>query len=211
MIKTKGFVFVVLLFLVVPAVVQAQTPLTTDPYVPLSAGGKAHLFGHRMIEPSAFLKTAFTSGMDQAKNAPEEWGQGLAGYGRRFGHKYANRGMENAIGFLVAAPLHQDPRYFRSGDSGLWRRTQHALLSSVITRTDSGGETIAAWRFAGNYGAQFISNAWRPARQTTIGDTLKRGTVSVGYDAISNLVKEFWPEFREKVLRRDKDKDQETN
>ena len=203
MSKTKGFAFVLLLIVLVAPVTQAQTPLATDPYVPLSAGEKASLFGHRMIEFSAFGKTAFTSGLDQARDSPEEWGQGLAGYGHRFAHKYANRGLENAFGLLVAVPLHQDPRYFRSGESGAWQRTLHAARSSFITRTDSGGETIAAWRLAGNYGAQVVSNLWRPERQRTVSDTLKRGTVSVGYDVISNLVKEFWPDIR-KVLHRGK-------
>lgn len=205
--KTKGFVFAVLLILLAAPLLQAQTTLTTDPYTPLSDGEKASVFAHRVIAPSAFAKTAFTAGIDQAKDTPEEWGQGMAGYGRRFGHKYANRGMENAFGFLVAVPLHQDPRYFRSGESGLLQRTLHAARSSFITRTDSGGETIAAWRFASNYGAQVVSNAWRPERQRTVSDTLKRGTVSVGYDVISNLIKEFWPDIRKKVLHRDQQDD----
>ena len=203
MSKSKGLGLVVLLSLLVAPMLHAQTPLTPKAYVPLSTGEKASVFGHRMIAPSAFAKTAFTAGIDQAKDSPEEWGQGMAGYGRRFAHKYTNRGMENAFGFLVAAPLHQDPRYFRAEESGLVHRVLHAARSSFITRTDSGGESLAAWRLAGNFGAQVVSNAWRPERQRTISDTLHRGTVSIGYDVISNLLKEFWPDIRQKVLRRD--------
>ena len=191
------------LFLVIAvAPLRGQTPLATDPYVALSVGGKAAVFGKRIISPSSFAKSAFMAGINQWQNTPEEWGQGMEGYGKRLGHKVANRTVENSIGFLVAAPLHQDPRYFRSGETGFWRRSGHAMGSTFVTRTDSGGRTLAVWRFAGNYGAQFVSNAWRPERQTGTGDTMLRGTVSIGYDMGSNWFKEFWPDIRKRVLHR---------
>ena len=70
MSKSKGLGLVVLLSLLVAPMLHAQTPLTPKAYVPLSTGEKASVFGHRMIAPSAFAKTAFTAGIDQAKNAP---------------------------------------------------------------------------------------------------------------------------------------------
>src|SRR4030095_12761163 len=109
-------VFALILFV---APVRAQTP--PDPaYAPLSVGGKAVVFGKRIIAPSALAKSAFMAGVNQYQNSPEEWGQGLGGYGRRYAHKLATRGFENGIGFLVAAPLHEDPRYFSSETTGLW-------------------------------------------------------------------------------------------
>jgi hypothetical protein len=179
-----------------------QTPLASDPYVPLSVGEKAATFAKRNIAPESLGKSAFTAAINQLQNSPAEWGQGMAGYGRRYGSKLANRGMENSIGLLVAAPLHQDPRYFHSGETGLRRRSRHALGYTFMTRKDSGARTFSTWRFAGNYGSHFVSNAWRPERQTQIGDTLLRGTVSVGYDAASNLFKEFWPDIRKRVFHR---------
>jgi hypothetical protein len=194
------------LFLVVAAApLRGQsfgTPLATAPYVPLSVGEKAKIHGNRIISPTSFAKSAFMAGINHWQNTPEEWGQGMEGYGKRLGHKLATRGFENSIGFLVAAPLHQDPRYFRSGETGFLRRSGHAMKSTFVTRTDSGGQTFAVWRFAGNYGAQFISNHWRPERQTGTGDTLIRGTISVGYDMGSNWFKEFWPDIRKHVLHR---------
>ena len=71
-----------------------------------------------------------------------------------------------------------------------------------MTRTDGGGKTFAAWRVAGNYGGQFVSNAWRPERQTGVGDTMIRGTVSMGFDAASNVFKEFWPDIRRRVFKK---------
>jgi hypothetical protein len=179
----------------------AQTPPAQN-YVPLSVGEKAAVFGKRIIAPTSLAKSAVTAGINQYQDSPEEWGQGLAGYGRRYGHKLVTRGFENGIGLLVAVPLHQDPRYFPSEDVGAWPRLRHALAHTVITRNDRGDPEFSVWRFAGNYGSQFVSNAWRPERETQVSDTLRRGTVSIGYDAASNLLKEFWPEIRRHVFRR---------
>jgi hypothetical protein len=190
-------------FLVIAvAPLRGQTPLATDPYVPLSVGAKALVFTKRLASPGSLVKSAAGAGLDQWRDSPAEWGQGMEGYGRRLGYKLANRGVENGIGFLVAAPLHQDPRYFRSGKTGFWPRSKHAMVSTFVARTDSGGRTVAVWRFAADYGAQFISNTWRPGRQTGTGDTLIRGTGSIGYDMAANVFKEFWPDIRKHVLHR---------
>jgi hypothetical protein len=169
---------------------------------PLTTREKFHVFGRRMISPVNFAKSAFTASINQAENSPEAWGQGVAGFAKRYGHKITNRTVENGIGFLVSVPLRQDPRYFRSTETGLWRRARHAFMSTVLTRTDSGTRTFATWRFAGNYGAQAVSNAWRPERYRTVSDTLLRGTVSIGYDAASNFFKEIWPDIKRTLFRR---------
>ena len=167
----------------------------------LTTREKFSVFGRRMISPTGFAKSAFTASINQAQNSPEEWGQGVEGFAKRYGHKITNRAVENGIGFLVSVPLRQDPRYFYSNETGLWRRARHALMHTVLTPTDSGGRTFAAWRFAGNYGAQVVSNAWRPERYRTVSDTLLRGTISIGYDAASNFFKEIWPDIKRTVFR----------
>ena len=113
-----------------------------------------------------------------------------------------NRGVESGIGFGVAALLHQDGRYFRKPSAGFGGRVRHSLSQTFVTHTDNGGRTFSAWRIGGNYGAQFVSNAWRPESERNVGDTMLRGTLSLGYDAGSNLFKEFWPDMRRKILRR---------
>src|SRR5262245_5092083 len=71
--------------------VHAQTPPTPD-YEPLSASEKAAVFGKRIIAPSSLAKSAVMAGINQYRDSPEEWGQGVAGYARRYGHKLATRG-----------------------------------------------------------------------------------------------------------------------
>ncbi len=195
--------FLILALLSAGFVANAQTsPSQADPYAPLPPRSKAAIFGRRIVAPSGFAKSAVTAGINQWQDSPHEWGQGLGGYGKRYGHKIANRSVENAIGMAVAITTREDPRYFRSRDSAFGHRLRHALVSALLTRTDGGGSRVALWRLSGNYGAQFVSNAWRPDRYTDTRDTLRRGTVSIGYDGISNLLKEFWPDIRRRVFHR---------
>ncbi len=178
------------------------SPMEGAPYSPLGLKDKFYLFNYRTIDPQSFAKSAFTAGIAQWRDSPEEWGQGMAGFGRRYGHRLLNRGVENMIGFGVAAALHQDGRYFRRGEGNVGGRLLHAMKQTFVTRTDSGGRTFSAWRFAGNYGSQFVSNAWRPEGDRDVGDTLLRGTISIGFDLGANSFKEFWPDIKRIVFRK---------
>jgi hypothetical protein len=176
--------------------------MESAPYSPLGVKEKFYLFNFRTIEPSSFGKSAFTAGIAHLQDSPEEWGQGWDGYGHRYGHRLLNRGVENMIGFGVAAALHQDGRFFRRGEGGIGGRLVSAWKQTFVTHTDSGGRTISAWRFAGNYGAQFVSNAWRPESQRGVGDTMLRGTISISYDLAANTFKEFWPDIKRRVFKK---------
>ena len=172
------------------------------PYSPLGLKEKFYLFNYRTIEPSGFGKSAFAAGIAQLTDTPEEWGQGAAGYGRRFGHRMASKGVENMIGFGMAALLHEDGRYFRRGEGGIFERLGHSVAQTFVTRTDGGGRRVSIWRLTGNYGSEFVSNAWRPEGQKGPGDTMLRGTISLGYDVCANVFKEFWPDVKRRVFKR---------
>ena len=168
----------------------------------LTVSGKAAVFGRRLADPASFANSALGAGLNQWQDDPVEWGQGMQGYSRRYALKLANRGAENGIGFAAAVALGEDPRYFPCHEAGVWRRTRHALVSTFLTRTDDGGRRPALWRFAGNYGAQFISNSWRPPSHHGVQNALVRGSLSIGFDAAANVFKEFWPDIKRKVLKK---------
>ena len=180
----------------------AKDPVATEPFVSVTTVEKAKIFTHRVIGLESLGKSLVTAGIAQWGDIPHEWGQGMEGYGKRYGNKIATRGCENGIGMLGAYLLKEDPRYFRSGQEGVWRRTRHAITHTFRTRKDNGTWTWAEWRLAGNFGAQFISNAWRPPSQNSPSKAFARGVISIGYDTASNIFKEFWPDIRRRVLKR---------
>ena len=152
--------------------------------------------------PSALVGLAAYAGVLQEAGAPKEWGQGAGAYGKRFGSTLAWSGIHSALALGLDSTLHQDPRYYRSRGTGFWRRSGHALRGTMLTRTDSGAETVSTWRIGSAYGAAFLSNQWYPDRLNTTRLGLIQGTVTLGFDLVGNLSTEFWPDIKKKVLRR---------
>ena len=135
-------------------------------------------------------------------DAPREWGQGGGAYGKRFASTVACSAIHGAIAFGLDSTLHQDPRYFRSLSTGFWRRTAHALRGTILTRTDRGGETLSTWRLGSAYGAAYLSNQWYPDRLNTVRLGAEQGSLRLGFDLVSNLGSEFWPDLKRMVQHR---------
>jgi hypothetical protein len=152
--------------------------------------------------PWSLVGTAAYTGFLQGINFPREWGQGGLGYGKRLGSELAYAGVRNTMSFALDTTLHEDPHYYRSTESGFWRRTKHAFRGTILTRTDAGGETFAWWRFGSAYGATYLSNQWYPDRVNTVKLDLTEGTTQIGFDFLANFGAEFWPDVKKKVLRR---------
>ncbi len=152
--------------------------------------------------PAAIAGLSIYAAFLQQIDSPREWGQGGAAYGKRFASAAGAAGIHSALAFGLDSALHQDPRYFRAGSGGLLRRTGHALRGTILTRTDSGGETLSTWRIGSAYGAAFLSNTWYPARLDTPRLGFTQGSIRLGFDLASNLGAEFWPDIRKHLPRR---------
>jgi len=163
---------------------------------------KLRLHAESAYSPTAILGIALYAGALQQADAPKEWEQGAGAYGKRFGSTLAWSGIHSALAFGLDSTLHQDPRYFRSRESGFWRRSGHALRGTLLTHTDRGGETISTWRIGSAYGAAFLSNQWYPDRLNTVRLGLMEGSATLGLDFCSNLGVEFWPDGKTRLLRR---------
>jgi hypothetical protein len=168
----------------------------------LDSNGKLRFHAESTYAPLAIVGIAAYAGILQEAGAPKEWGQGAGAYGKRFASTMAWSGIHSALAFGLDSTLHQDPRYFRSGGTGFWRRSRHALRGTILTSADSGGETLSTWRIGSAYGAAFLSNQWYPDRLNTTRLGLIQGSVTLGFDLVSNLAAEFWPDIKRKALRR---------
>ena len=180
----------------VPVSLFGQTP------EPLGVRGKLHYHLTRAYDPLAIVGTAAYAAVLHEVTGPTEWGQGGGAYAKRFASTLAWSGIHSTMAFGLDSTLHQDPRYFRSRDTGFWRRSAHALRGTILTRTDKGGETFSTWRFGSAYGAAYMSNQWYPDRVNTARLGFIQGSVTLGFDLLGNIGSEFWPDVRRKVLRR---------
>jgi hypothetical protein len=168
----------------------------------LDWNGKLRYHGEATYGPLAIVSFAAYAGVLQRFNAPDEWGQGGGAYGKRVASTAGWSGIHSALAFGLDTTLHQDPRYHRSLDSGFWRRTGHALRGTILTRTDSGGETLSTWRIGSAYGSAFLSNLWYPDRLNTARLGFIQGSVGLGFGFVRNIGSEFWPDVKARVLHR---------
>jgi hypothetical protein len=166
---------------------------------PLGVTGKLQYHAKAAFGPLALVGDAAYAAVLQEANAPLEWKQGAAAYGKRVGSMVAWSGIRNTLAFGLDSMQHQDPRYFRSTRAGFRRRSGHALRETMLTHTDSGGQTLSTWRIGSAYGSAVLSNFWYPDRLNTARLGFIQGSATLGFDLLGNLGREFLPDIKRKV------------
>lgn len=134
-----------------------------DP-VPLTAKQKLSLAARATLDPYHLIDSGAVAGWEQARNDYPGYGQGAAGYAKRFGAAYGNTISGTFIGEgLVPALLHQDARYFYKGTGSIPSRIGYALFAIVRTKGDNGKWEPNYSGFIGGLAAGAISNSYLPA------------------------------------------------
>ena len=168
----------------------------------LTPKGKFAIAWGDATDRAIFAQTAFISGLGQLTDANPSFGQGVAGYAKRFGTTYGDFAIENlTTEGIFPALLHQDPRYFRRLEGTGRSRLGYAMSRLFITRSDSGKNQFNFSEIGGAAVSLAISNAYYPDGRTA-GNNLGRYAVQLGFDAASNVLKEFWPDLKRKLPRR---------
>jgi hypothetical protein len=187
------------MFWVIPnfAAVSANTQLP-----PLSVRGKFALATQDSVDYSSFVWTGILAGQSLALNTYPELGKGAAGYGRYYWRGF----VDQASGAffteaLVPALTHEDPRYYTLGHGSFLRRTGYALSRVVLTKTDSGGVSFNFSEVLGNGMVAGLSNLYYPPEERGLRKTAENWATGLESAALNNLVKEFWPDIRHKILR----------
>jgi hypothetical protein len=149
------------------------------------------------FSPGAAARAAAGAGISQANDTPSEWGQGMAGFGKRFASAFGKHLVKTAIQYPVAYFRHEELGYRPSNKQGFGPRLQYALVSTVVTRkTTTGKRTLASGEIAGALGSGLISRSWQPASVSSISQGFLSGGITLGVDAGSHVIREFWPEIR---------------
>jgi len=189
------------LSLAMPVAGVAQTAVVTEAD-PLDWQAKLQYHALNAYGPLAIAGIAAYAGFLQEINSPSEWGQGADAYGKRLASTAAWAGIHGTLAFGLDSTLHQDPRYYRSLSTGFLRRSAHAFRETILTHTDSGGETFSTWRVGSAYGAAYLSNLWYPARLDTAREGFLDGSVTLGFGFVTNLATEFWPDIKSKFHKK---------
>jgi Carboxypeptidase regulatory-like domain len=160
---------------------------------PMNPKQKFELAWKLAIDPSSFVIAGIIAGGEQANNSFPGYGQGAAGYGRRFGAAYGDFFIGTYISnAILPSILKQDPRYFYKGTGTTKSRIFYAISRSVMTKGDNGRWQPDYSGILGSLAAGGISNLYYPEGSrhgfsTTINNTL----IGVGTGAGVNILQEF--------------------
>ena len=160
----------------------------------LSVRQKFELFADESVAPSRFLSSAAGAGIGQAQNSLAAYGQGMSGYGKRFGSSMATGASTNFFGtFVIASVTHRDPRYFVTLHPGTRYRIGYALSRIVVSRTDD-GRNAANWPgILGPLLAETLANSYLPLKEQTVGRTFQRYGIRIGFNTAGNALRQYWP------------------
>jgi hypothetical protein len=172
-------------------------------YHAISPGEKFKLASEDTFDPYSFVITGIYAGVAQWGNNYRQFGQGMQGYGKRYGAALADGTISNYIteGALPSL-LHEDPRLFRLGTGSTFKRIGYAMSRVLVTRTDSGGQRFNTSEIAGNMLAASLSNLYYPPLNRSLDNTVEHFIINVISDSGFNVLKEFWPDMRRKVLHK---------
>ena len=170
-------------------------------------------------DPFVFAEDAVLSGIGQARDTNDgttvtvqpdgtktytRWGfgQGAAGYFKRFGASYADTADGNFWGNAVLPVLlKEDPRYYRMGTGSFAKRFLYSAETAVWCRRDNGTWGPNYANVAGNFVSGGISNLYYPSQEggfekTTIGALTVTAEGMIGSELI-----EFLPDIEHYFLK----------
>jgi hypothetical protein len=145
------------------------------------------------VDPVSFVLIGVIAGIQQSQDQFSGYGQGAAGYGKRYGASYANLVSGTFIGSaILPSLLKQDPRYFYKGTGSKRSRILYAIATSVICKGDNGRWQPNYSSIGGNLAAGAISNLYYPEKDRDgVGLTFEGGAIGIGATAGANLIEEF--------------------
>ena len=182
---------------------------------PLTAGQKFKVVARSSFDYVQYPWYGFLAGISQAENSEPGFGQGSAGYGKRFASAFADGTIENfMVGAVLPSLLHQDPRFFQSGEGSFTHKAGYAVSRMFVTRTDSGDSQFNYSEIVGSaLSAAISTNTYHPksaiiatksgprfyGSDRTLTNTASVWGSQLGYDTITIVVKEFWPDIHRKL------------
>jgi len=168
------------------------TPQPTYTYTRPSEKTKFHNYLFDAFGPYPIVGAAIAAGINQADNAPPEWGQGAEGYGERFGSDFGILAISTSARYGLAEVFREDTLYYRCECSGFFPRLGHALISTFTARRGDDGHRVFSFPdLVAPYAGTMVGvYAWYPDRYDA-RDAFRLGNYSlIGY-AAENVGLEF--------------------
>ncbi len=170
----------------------------------LTPKDKFDLYLYQNYGPQNFIlpifSSAFTMGFPP-KGYPREWLDGGGAFGRWYGAEFVSSTSNRTARLLAQIAFHEDPRYVPSGSKNAILRISHALMFTLIDKTDSGRNTFAFSNFAGAAAGGFVGMGFYPEGHNDEAHAEQRALRGLETIALRNILTEFRREW-EPTLKR---------
>jgi hypothetical protein len=163
-----------------------------------SPGRVRLFFDDTVLSPTLAPRLAFSAALDHRNGAPDAWGSGASGYGKRMAARAGLVLSQAGVHHATAAALDLDPRGDRSrcGCTHPLRRAGHALARTFVTRDRHGRAVPNVPLVAGAAGGAVIARAWYPRHDGPGRDATELAALTVVGHAGANLFREFAPDLK---------------
>lgn len=152
---------------------------------------------------SSFLFVGITSLLAEGTNTHAQLGKGVPGYARYYWRGFLDKADGNyLVIFALPTVFHQDERYYAMGSGGFFKRAVYAASRVLITPDYHGHPSFNASELLGRGLSQAVSLSYYPSGTRTVGAIASKFGWAIGRDALTNAVREFWPDISVRVLHR---------
>ncbi len=152
---------------------------------------------------SSLAFTGITSLLAEATDKHPTFGKGVGGFGDYYWHGFVDKTDGNyLVLFALPAIFHQDERYYALGRGSFLKRLGYAVTRVVVTPNYDGQPGFNASEILGRGIAQGISLAYYPSETRTVGGISSKYGFAIGRDALTNVLREFWPDISARLFHR---------
>jgi hypothetical protein len=102
---------------------------------------------------------------------------------------------------ILPVAFKEDPRYFRKASGTVGSRVGYALSRIVITKTDTGAKSFNFAEILGNGIAAGVGLSYYQDDRD-FHDFAQNWGTQLATDAISQVLKEFWPDIKKKYFHK---------
>ncbi len=153
--------------------------------------------------PYPIVGAGLVAAFHQESNAPPEWKQGAAGYGKRFGSDFAIATVRTTTRYSLSEAFKEDALYYRCECEGFLPRLSHAALSTLTARRGEDGHRVFSIPalVAPYAGSMTVVYGWYPDRFGA-KDAFRIGNYSLLLYMAGNISLEFFYSGPHSLLHR---------